>query len=225
MNIAVPPGIQLADTQRRLHSVFTDPGLRRIEIFTGSFIPGLLQVESYTRSLLTFYRKIISVGYSSDIEARVQLRQAEQQALLERQPPLERLSFIIGEKAIIRLAADPDMLMEQCSHLLAMMQRPNVYIYLSPAGRVQRSEQFLLADGEGETFANGPALYQDFVDHDRIYFGDDFDDDIVSQQQREWDSELEAAIDTETTRRFLTDIVAGRHTVASLQSRLSSINM
>jgi transcriptional regulator with XRE-family HTH domain len=87
-------------------------------------IPGLLQVESYARAVLS-------------VESYAPARLAELvTARLERQSVIGRayLTAIIDQQVLNRLIGSPAVMAEQCAHLAATAERPDVAVHMVPEG-------------------------------------------------------------------------------------------
>jgi transcriptional regulator with XRE-family HTH domain len=85
-------------------------------------IPGLLQIESYARAVL-----------SVESYAPAQLAELVT-ARLERQSVIGRayLTAIIDDHVLNRLVGSPVIMAEQCAHLAATAERPDVAVHLIP---------------------------------------------------------------------------------------------
>jgi len=87
-------------------------------------IPGSLQVESYARAVLS-------------VESYAPARLAELvTARLERQSVIGRayLTAIIDQHVLNRLIGSPAIMAEQCAHLAAAAERPDVAVHMIPEG-------------------------------------------------------------------------------------------
>lgn len=214
MNVSVPREMSLAPSQVKLHQIFSDPGLEKLTIFSSAFVPGLVQCEQYIRFLFSG-TVFLPPGFSADPDARVKLRQAEQQALLDRQPPLERLTFIIGEETILRLLGHPEVLLAQYEHFMALRSRQNIEIRISPLPAPRLIAQFLLAFGAGGHFGNGPVLYREYYGHEDIELRDTpGNGHIVSKIQRRAEEQLLASLSPDKSYERLEEIVTGCQTAS-----------
>ena len=98
-----------------------EAGASSIRTFQGLLIPGLLQTESYARSLAATY-------VSPDrIDAVVELRLHRQKEVFARKP--EQI-HIVDEAAIYRRVGDA--MLEQLRHLAQLAERPEVSILVIP---------------------------------------------------------------------------------------------
>jgi transcriptional regulator with XRE-family HTH domain len=96
-------------------------------------VPGLLQIESYTRALLQPWPAIFA-SPPAETERRIETRLLRQR-VLKRTPPVEAL-FVIDESVLIRGFASPAVMRDQLSHLVGMSENPNIELRIvSLAGR------------------------------------------------------------------------------------------
>lgn len=97
-------------------------------------VPGLLQIEEYTRDLLQLWR-VMFARPAAEIERRIESRQLRQR-VLTRTPPLE-LSFVIDESVLIRRIAAPAVMRDQLAHLVETSEYPNIDLRILPLGESQ----------------------------------------------------------------------------------------
>ncbi|MCS7478247.1 helix-turn-helix domain-containing protein [Umezawaea endophytica] len=98
-----------------------------VRTYQGLMIPGLLQCEEYTRALI---REVLPGASPSEVERRVELRNARQ-ALLGEEDPL-RLHVVIDEAALRRLVGGPTVLRAQIRRLLEVGELANVTLQVVP---------------------------------------------------------------------------------------------
>ncbi|QWF77515.1 helix-turn-helix domain-containing protein [Amycolatopsis sp. CA-230715] len=116
------------------------------EVFTGAFVgleadasslrafqallvPGLLQTERYTLSVIRAMRP----GADDDeISRRVAARMARQQLLADPNPP--EYWAVIDEAVLHRMVGGPDVMAEQLERLLRVAEQPHVTIQVVPFG-------------------------------------------------------------------------------------------
>lgn len=98
----------------------------RIRTYQPQIIPGLLQCEAYTRALFREFRAPGGVD-----EEQVAARMQRQDVLHRTDPPL-RYWAVIDEAALNRLTAAPDIAAAQLSHLLKLIEIPNVVVEILP---------------------------------------------------------------------------------------------
>jgi transcriptional regulator with XRE-family HTH domain len=88
-------------------------------------VPGLLQVEEYSRAVLEAYRK------SPEATDKIVESRKERQELLERPDPPEAF-FILDEGVLRREVGGPKVMARQIDHLVEMAQRSDVTIQVIP---------------------------------------------------------------------------------------------
>lgn len=98
-----------------------------IRTYQGLMIPGLLQCEAYTRSLIA---EVLPYASAAEIDRRVRLRKARQ-ALLSEDDPL-RLHVVIDEAALRRLVGGAGVMRAQMARLLQVGELPNVTVQVVP---------------------------------------------------------------------------------------------
>ncbi|MFE9660291.1 Scr1 family TA system antitoxin-like transcriptional regulator [Streptomyces sp. NPDC005955] len=131
-------------------------------------VPGLLQVDGYSRALM-------GIAYpenSADLEDAV-ARRMERQAVFDRlNPPW--LWVILSESALTQAQGSPEVMIRQLDHLLDMTSRPNINIQILPSDRpsIPGSISLLTAPrGERSAYAEGfssGTYYQEPDDVDRF---------------------------------------------------------
>jgi transcriptional regulator with XRE-family HTH domain len=94
-------------------------------------VPGLLQVENYTRALLKPWTAILARP-PAEIERRVETRLLRQ-SVLTKTTPLE-LSFVIDQSVLLRGFAAPPVMRDQLNHLIEMSEHPNIELRIFPLG-------------------------------------------------------------------------------------------
>lgn len=99
----------------------------RIQVFTSSLIPGLLQTEEYTRDA---YRLDLASGAMDELDARVTVR-VNRQRILEREVPPFYWA-IMDESALKRSTANKEITRGQLEHMLRMAEKPHVTIQVLP---------------------------------------------------------------------------------------------
>jgi transcriptional regulator with XRE-family HTH domain len=106
-----------------------------IWVWEPQVVPGLLQTETYTRSLIGQLGEIFALPVG-EIERRVETRQLRQQ-IITRSEPLE-LSFLIDESVLLRAFASPRVMRDQLAHLIEMSEHSNIDLQILPlhAGQI-----------------------------------------------------------------------------------------
>lgn len=122
----------------------------RLHVFDSQAVPDLLQTRPYAEALL---------AGAEDVDRRVGLRLARQEALALPHPPL--LDVILDEAVLRRAVGAAGVLRDQLGHLLTTAERPNVRIRVLPfsAGAQPRRAAFTLLD-----FPRPPAPLPHVVD-------------------------------------------------------------
>lgn len=98
----------------------------RIRIYQPVFVPGLFQTEAYARVLLTGRKGSRKADAEELVTARL-----ERQSILDRDDPPE-LWVVIDEAVLMRQVGGPEVIREQCEHLVEMARRPNIMIQVIP---------------------------------------------------------------------------------------------
>jgi transcriptional regulator with XRE-family HTH domain len=128
-------------------------------------IPGLLQTEAYTRSLIHEYFPPLD---DETIDERVRARLHRQEKLTATPPTL--FSFVVYEPALRSHVADRDTLREQLHHLLRVRQLRNVSLQVLPADRGSTQALYgpvvLLENKHHEKFAYVEAQGSSFLHSD-----------------------------------------------------------
>jgi transcriptional regulator with XRE-family HTH domain len=94
-------------------------------------VPGLLQVENYTRGLMQLWPKIFARA-PAETERRVQTRLLRQ-GVLSKTSPLE-LSFVIDQSVLVRGFADATIMRQQLDHVAEMSERSNIEVRILALG-------------------------------------------------------------------------------------------
>ncbi|RZS34481.1 helix-turn-helix protein [Herbihabitans rhizosphaerae] len=97
-----------------------------INSYQGLLVPGLLQVASYTRALMSTSATIPP----DEIEERVDARIKRQEILDRRRPAIFR--FFVDEYVLTRTGPGPEIMSEQLHHLLRMSVRPRIQFRVIP---------------------------------------------------------------------------------------------
>ncbi|MGW4120862.1 Scr1 family TA system antitoxin-like transcriptional regulator [Nocardia sp. NPDC004711] len=95
-----------------------EAGAQSIRSFENIVIPGLLQIEDYTRVLM---KARVTTGRPTEVEPRVSAR-LRRQRLLEGPDPLE-LSVVMGQAALMYKVGNDDIRSRQLQHLIEMAER------------------------------------------------------------------------------------------------------
>lgn len=113
-----------------------------IRIYEHLLVTGLLQTETYARSVLR-------AGQRGDVlDERVSSRMSRQMVFQKNEPPW--LVLVIREAAIREVVGSPEITREQLRHVLDMTLLPNINIHIIPAGaQVYPSGGFTIFSFEG----------------------------------------------------------------------------
>ncbi|WP_437344925.1 helix-turn-helix domain-containing protein [Streptomyces tubercidicus] len=90
-------------------------------------IPGLLQAPGYAHALFS------QVASGAEVEERVRARLSRQPRFLADGGPL--YVAVLDESCLRNAVGTPEVMRDQCAHLLRFGQRPNICIQVAPAGR------------------------------------------------------------------------------------------
>jgi DNA-binding XRE family transcriptional regulator len=108
----------LVETERKALSIQT---------YESYVMPGLLQTEAYARCAVNAVRPRLS---DDEIERAVVLRMTRQQIIQNDNPP--RMWVIIDESVLRRQVGGPEVMHDQCAHLLAMGLMPHIAVQVIP---------------------------------------------------------------------------------------------
>lgn len=105
--------------------VGSEPAAKVIYEYEPAVVPGLLQTQDYTRSLLRV------LGESeANVERRLELRTKRQRLLDESLRP--ELNFVLGQAALVRPVGGTDIMREQIAHLVELSKEPGINLWLLP---------------------------------------------------------------------------------------------
>ncbi|QYX78208.1 helix-turn-helix domain-containing protein [Streptomyces akebiae] len=117
------PAVQHPDWfERRVEMEAVAVGLRE---YQERVVPGLLQTEDYARAL--FSRAVPG----DEVEDRVRARMSRQPRFLFDDGPL--YVVVLDESCLRTAVGSPDVMRDQCAHLLSVGRRPNIRIQVAPA--------------------------------------------------------------------------------------------
>ncbi|MDT0441271.1 helix-turn-helix domain-containing protein [Streptomyces johnsoniae] len=125
----------------------------RIQVFTSSLVPGLLQTRDYAREL---FRTSLPWESDEEVEARVDFR-VKRQLMLEREEPPFYWA-IMDEAALKRPTISRATMREQVTHILTTAARPHVVVQVLPFAQAMHpmlgGSLTLLSLKDGGTVAN-----------------------------------------------------------------------
>ncbi|MHA5051895.1 helix-turn-helix domain-containing protein [Streptomyces sp. SD15] len=125
-------------------------------------IPGLLQTPGYAHALFS------QIASGDEVEERVRARLSRQPRFLADGGPL--YVAVLDESCLRNAVGSPEVMREQCAHLLSVGRRPNIRIQVAPAGLFglirPRGSMSLIALPDGHQWVYSESL-------DRGHFNDD----------------------------------------------------
>ncbi|MFC7257815.1 helix-turn-helix domain-containing protein [Streptomyces lutosisoli] len=89
-------------------------------------IPGMLQAPGYAHALFS------QIASGAEVEERVRARLSRQPRFLADDGPL--YVAVLDESCLRNAVGSPEVMRDQCAHLLSVGQRPNIRIQVAPAG-------------------------------------------------------------------------------------------
>lgn len=117
------PAVQHPDWfERRVEMEAVAVGLRQ---YQERVVPGLLQTPDYARALLS------KTFTDDELEERVRARLSRQPRFLSDDGPL--FIVVLDESCLRYGVGGPEVMRDQCAHLLSAGQRPNIRIQVAPA--------------------------------------------------------------------------------------------
>ncbi|NBE55358.1 helix-turn-helix domain-containing protein [Streptomyces boluensis] len=99
-----------------------------LRVYEPQVVPGLLQTRAYAEALIN---GALPETANTDIEKRVQVRMRRQERIHADEAPL-RLWAVLDEAALRRVVGDPQLMIEQLEHLVAMSELPHVTVQVMP---------------------------------------------------------------------------------------------
>ncbi|MEU0277381.1 helix-turn-helix transcriptional regulator [Streptomyces sp. NPDC088551] len=108
-------------------SVSKEPGAERIQVFTSSLAPGLLQTEEYAREL---FRRSLPGESEDELSERVAVRMRRQQIFERADAPY--YWAIMDEAALRRPVGSAAHMVGQLRHLVQMANRPRITVQVLP---------------------------------------------------------------------------------------------
>lgn len=100
-----------------------------IRIWEPQLVPGLFQVEGYTRALLQAWATRFPVP-AGEVNRRVEARRLRKEVLTRNPPP--QLTAVIDESVLRRRIGEKSVMNEQLEHLLRISELPNVELRVLP---------------------------------------------------------------------------------------------
>ncbi|MFI6282041.1 Scr1 family TA system antitoxin-like transcriptional regulator [Streptomyces sp. NPDC050988] len=125
-------------------------------------VPGLLQAPGYAHALFS------QVASGDEVEERVRARLSRQPRFLADGGPM--YVAVLDESCLRNAVGSPEVMRDQCAHLLSVGQRPNIRIQVAPAGLFglvrPRGSMSLIKLPDGHEWVYSESL-------DRGHFNDD----------------------------------------------------
>ncbi|MBD9727578.1 helix-turn-helix transcriptional regulator [Streptomyces caniscabiei] len=116
------PAVQHPDWfERRVEMEAVAVGLRE---YQERLIPGLLQTADYARALFS------RATASDEVEERVRARMSRQPRFLSDDGPL--YVVVLDESCLRTAVGSPEIMRDQCAHLLSVGRHPNIRIQVAP---------------------------------------------------------------------------------------------
>jgi transcriptional regulator with XRE-family HTH domain len=134
--------------------------------YEAQVIPGLLQIESYTRAVL-------NAGQAPEALDEIVAARMERQSILNR-VPLTQFQFVIHEAALRIPVGGNEVMREQIQHLISVTRLPNAQIQILPFSSVTYAALdglFTLLDfedGSEVVYVEGPEVAQVIDDPEMI---------------------------------------------------------
>ena len=112
-----------------------------IRIWQPQIVPGLFQVERYTRALFERWVAMFAIPYG-EVDRRIEARRLRQRILTRKPAPL--LKAVIDESVLHRKVGDAATMREQLRHMAALSELPHINLRILPldSGHVGGSSPF-----------------------------------------------------------------------------------
>ena len=120
------PYVDMPDSYQTL--IDLEPHARSIRWYEPTLIPGLLQTEDYARAVIRAGR---FRDRTDEVERRVKVRLDRQQRIFESDDPAE-VWTIIDEAAIRRVVCGPQVMRDQCHHLMRVWEERLARVQVLP---------------------------------------------------------------------------------------------
>lgn len=125
-----PPGAVTVPTWLG-HYAALEQGAGELWAYEPVTMPGLLQTAAYAAAV---ERAEVVAPSDGEVDRWVGLRLARQ-AVLDRRPEPLRLSVVLDESVLLRVAGDGEVMADQLDHLARQAERPNVDVRVVPLDR------------------------------------------------------------------------------------------
>ncbi|GAA5079716.1 helix-turn-helix domain-containing protein [Nocardia iowensis] len=104
------------DTLMRFYGL--EAGAQSIRTFENNVVPGLLQTEDYARDLIS---STVTISLPTEVDQRVAVR-TERGHLLTGPDPIDKLSVVMGQAALMQEVGGPDVHRGQLAHLHGLVE-------------------------------------------------------------------------------------------------------
>ncbi|WP_189783415.1 helix-turn-helix domain-containing protein [Streptomyces capitiformicae] len=125
------------------------------------FIPGLLQTPAYIRAMFS------RVAKGDELEERIRARLSRQPRFLSDDGPL--YVAVLDESCLRNGVGNPEIMRDQCAHLLGVGQQPNVRIQVVPSsiyGLLRPRHSMSLIELPGERWIYHESLEYGYLNND-----------------------------------------------------------
>lgn len=172
-----------------------------IWIYQAELIPGLLQVEAYTKAVIAAVNPDIT---TEELTRRLRVRTGRQARLIGLNPP--RVVVVLSEGAIRRMVGGPDVMREQLKFLLAMTEDKPVEVRIVPFSAGAHAAigfTFIMLRDESEDEPT-TVYVESLMDAD--YNDEATDPEVLKAYRTTFERLKEAALGAEESRSFLSRV-------------------
>ena len=107
-----------------------EAGAESIHQVSSEVVPGILQVESYIRTIRAEWPRSSAYGDKS-VDDSVKARQERQRIFTQDNPP--NVSFVLSESCLQRSVGGPEVMRAQLDYLLEVSTLPNIQLQMLPS--------------------------------------------------------------------------------------------
>jgi hypothetical protein len=152
--VGIPPGL-------RSWQEHEDKAVR-LDVWVPGVVDGLFQTVRYAEALLR-----TSAGVTEEqVQARLAARVARRDRVLNREGRPPEITYVVDHVALLRLTGSPEIMAEQCAHLLELADRPNITLIVLPVVAHPASESGLI-------IADHSAAYTGYIKGGAVYIEPD----------------------------------------------------
>lgn len=169
----------------------------QVRWYSPQLVPDLLQTARYVRAAVGTRPQKTAI----DLRGLLQTHPLRQRLLTRTVPTMARLVFVIDEAVLHRPVGGPDLMARQLRDILALAERPNVVVRVSPFDhRVPvglHTGPFVILDfpATAPLSALGPAAFQGA--------GVPIDGEFIEELQVAFDQLYDQALDEEASRKLI----------------------